>query len=325
MNDNDELLELFDLNGDEPIRLRNPSPAYLNKDFNLEQPSVNFGIKSTQWSSSDGEIFLPTSNTTPTLIPGYYEIDTAQDIGLYFRKLKIKLDGIIRFPDAVTDRVLKEVETFWAREAIYQEYDLTFKRGLLLYSKPGTGKSSTLQLISKDVIDKGGIVIKFTNPYVFQLGIKKLRDIQPDTPVVVLMEDIDSTLEQHSETEVINILDGVIKLDKIVFVATTNYPERLGPRIISRPSRFDKRFKVGALSDESRRIYFNFLFKGNKHEHNLDQWVADTKDMSIAHLKELFTAVVIIGDEYEEAIETLKTMHTQASTESEGGMGFRKY
>ena len=184
----------------------------------MEQPSVNFGIKSTQWSSSDGEIFLPTSNTTPTLIPGYYEIDTAQDIGLYFRKLQIKLDGIIRFPDAVTDRVLKEVETFWAREAIYQEYDLTFKRGLLLYSKPGTGKSSTLQLISKDVIDKGGIVIKFTNPYVFQLGIKKLRDIQPDTPVVVLMEDIDSTLEQHSETEVINILDGVIKLDKIVFV-----------------------------------------------------------------------------------------------------------
>ena len=63
MSENDDLMELFDLNGDEPIRLRNPSPSYLNKDFNLEQPSVNFGIKSTQWSSSDGEIFLPTSNT----------------------------------------------------------------------------------------------------------------------------------------------------------------------------------------------------------------------------------------------------------------------
>ena len=41
---------------------------------------------------------------------------------------------------------------------------------------------------------------------------------------------------------------------------------------------------------------------------DLKKWVNDTEDFSIAHLKELFVAVVILGDEYEEAIENLSQM-----------------
>lgn len=46
--------------------------------------------------------------------------------------------------------------------------------------------------------------------------------------------------------------------------------------------------------------------------------------MSIAHLKELFVAVVIQGDDYEEAIETLQSMKDaiDSSDDSEETFGF---
>ena len=43
---------------------------------------------------------------------------------------------------------------------------------------------------------------------------------------------------------------------------TTNYPEKLGARIINRPSRFDKRFKIDLPNAESRKIYFEYLING---------------------------------------------------------------
>ncbi|MFK5088309.1 AAA family ATPase, partial [Klebsiella pneumoniae] len=75
------------------------------------------------------------------------------------------------------------------------------------------------------------------------------------------MEDIDATLEIYNESTVINLLDGVDRVDKIVFLATTNYPEKLGTRIMNRPSRFDKRFKVGYPTDNTRKIYLEHLIQ----------------------------------------------------------------
>lgn len=49
---------------------------------------------------------------------------------------------------------------------------------------------------------------------------------------------------------------------------------------------------------------------------DLDKWVEDTEEFSIAHLKELFTAVVILGDEYDDAIEALSCMKEEAPNSS---------
>ena len=38
---------------------------------------------------------------------------------------------------------------------------------------------------------------------------------------------------------------------------------------------------------------------------DIDKWVTDTEDFSLAHIKELFTAVIILGDDYNDSIETL--------------------
>lgn len=189
-----------------------------------------------------------------------------------------------------------------------------------------SGKSCTIQLIMEDVVKRGGIIIKFINPHLFIDGMRIIRQIQPNIPIVTIMEDVDSILEIYNESEILNILDGVEEVRKTVFLATTNYPENLGARIVNRPSRFDKRFRIGYPSDVSRRMYFAHLLKGvdqKKLGINIDQWVEDTDKMSIAHLKELFVQVVILGDKYKDSIQLLKGMkETLEDKEYETSMGF---
>lgn len=270
-----------------------------------------------QWTTHDGKRFVPASHTAQALTPGVYEIQHSNTIGIYFEKIPVVTQGLLRFPHTNSERVISEIQKFWEQESIFREYKLTYKRGIILWGPPGSGKSCTIQFIMQDVVDRNGVVIKFTIPHLFTEGMRIFREIQPKTPVVILMEDIDSTIQRYDESDVLNILDGVNQIEKAVFLATTNYPERLGHRIINRPSRFDKRFKIGHPNDESRKIYFEFIIGKEKVKElgiNLDKWVEDTEGFSIAHLKELFTAVVILGDDYEEAIETLSSMREEHLT-----------
>jgi hypothetical protein len=275
----------------------------------------------SQWSTSDNIHFFPTARTIDRLMPGTYDIKSSQNHGIYFEKIPVITKGILRFPETNSDKIVLEIQKFWERENIFKEYNLTHKRGVMLFGPPGSGKSSTIALVMKDVIERGGLVINFVNPSLFLAGIRKLREIQKETPIVVLMEDIDSIIQTTSESEVLNVLDGVNQIEKVVFLATTNYPERLGDRIINRPSRFDKRFKIGHPNEESRRLYLDFIIGGQEKIENLgidiDTWVKDTDNFSIAHLKELFIAVVILGDKYEDAIETLTSMREENLSSSD--------
>lgn len=282
-----------------------------------------------QWTTSDGKRFVPASQTAQKITPGVYEIQMSQSIGIFFERVPVLTQGLLRFPQTNSEKVVHEIQKFWDKEPIFREYGLTHKRGIIMWGPPGSGKSCTIQLIMKDVVDRQGVVIKFTHPALFNEGMRKFREIEPSTPVVVLMEDIDSIIENFNESEVLNILDGVNQIEKAVFLATTNYPERLGGRIINRPSRFDKRFFIGHPDPESRKLYLRHIIGDAKiTELNIDinRWVEDTEEFSIAHLKELFTAVVILGDEYDIAIETLRSMREKTiksdDDEFKPSMGF---
>ena len=284
----------------------------------------------SQWSTSDGIHYIPSSKTVEELKPGTYDIKLNNAHGIYFEKVPVVTTGLIRFPDTNSDKIVSEISKFWDNESIFREYNLVHKRGVMLYGPPGSGKSCTIQLVMQDVIERGGIVINFALPSVFLAGMRKFREIQPKTPIVILMEDIDSILENNSESDVLNILDGVNQIDKVVFLATTNYPERLGERIINRPSRFDKRFQIDHPSPESRKMYLEFIMGGvdkiEKLGVNLETWVEDTDNFSLAHMKELFVAVCILGDNYDDAIKTLKSMQdvdlSSKDFKPRGKMGF---
>lgn len=55
-----------------------------------------------------------------------------------------------------------------------------------------------------------------------------------------------------------------------------------------------------------------------KNQFDINKWVEDTDTFSIAHLKELFVAVNVLGDKYEDALKTLKEMSHRISSENDG-------
>lgn len=276
--------------------------------------------KLVQWTTADDVRFLPAARTATKLTPGLYDVAQNPVQGIYLQRVPVKTEGILRFPHTNSDKLVAEIQTFWARGEKFEQYALPHKRGIILWGPPGSGKSCTIQLVMADVIERGGIGIRFTHPSLFVAGYRIFREIQPETPVVVLMEDLDSIIQQTSESEVLNILDGAESIERAVFLASTNYPELLGPRIINRPSRFDRRYKIGHPTAESRCMYLEHLLSLKREGTDaldLDAWVADTEGFSFAHLKELFVAVVILEDTYPHVLGLLRKMKEHITSESD--------
>lgn len=270
-------------------------------------------VRPTQWITTDGKTFLPISDTTRVIPTGVYEIlEPPRGGDLIFSKLVLTLNELIELPDSVTKTIVNEIKGFWSLSEKYAKHRILHKRGILMYGPPGGGKTAAIQLIIADVIKRGGIVVKYGNPFRMARGVRILREIEPKKPIVVVMEDIDSIIEEWCESEVLNLLDGIDRIDNVVFLSTTNYPEKLGDRVINRPSRFDKRFFVGFPTAEARKVFLTTLAKDTKID--IKKWVKDTEGFSIAHLKELFTSVVLIGDKYEDSLKTLRAMREEKAS-----------
>lgn len=273
----------------------------------------------TQWAEIGGN-YVGSTETMPVIPPGVYDIHSFQG-GYYFSPLDERDDDLIRFPGTRIDDVVNEIETFWTQENAFRAHGLPYKRGILLYGPPGSGKSSTLRFITNDVVAKGGIVLTYSGPDSFISGYRILRTIQPTTPIVVLMEDLDSILKMYSQSAILNLLDGVESVDKVVFLATTNYPGDLKARISNRPSRFDRVYAIPHPNEAGRRLYLESLIR-HGDEVDVDQYVKDTGGMSLAHLKELFVATVILGNPYGETLKTLRAMRNPPSAvDVDGEMG----
>ena len=64
-----------------------------------------------------------------------------------------------------------------------------------------------------------------------------LRSIEPDTQIVCLFEDIDAYIGTYGEEEILSLLDGETQINKVLNVATTNYPRKLDQRITTASPR----------------------------------------------------------------------------------------
>ena len=132
--------------------------------------------------------------------------------------------------------------------------------------------------------------------------------------------------EGRSQTaRLLNILDGVKQIEGVVYIATTNYPEKLQERITNRPSRFDRRYKVELPNEEIRRAYINHKLSDDDLKNvDVDLWVSKTDGMSLSHLKEVVVSVIVMGRTFEETMDNLEGMKRAPSARGEGKVGFGK-
>ena len=320
----DELLaELsqMDVEDGEIIGYSTPSPR-INIKFDNQ--------KFTQWAVHSGGKFTPTLATTEHLESGFYEINHDSNIGTFLEKKEVSTDELYHLPSPELVDIIEDIEKFWNRKDKYKEYNFIHKRGILLYGQPGCGKSAIIQLCTKYLIENmNGIVINITNgdqvEYYSKI-IGKLRQVEPNRPLVVIFEDIDAIASEGNWTTsmILNLLDGIKQIQNVVYIATTNHPDKLEDRITNRPSRFDRRYEVELPNEEVRKAYIqNKLSEEDLKGINIDEWVKESEGFSLAHMREMIISVVTMDNSFEDTISRLKGMKIKPKIKSgNSGIGF---
>lgn len=195
-----------------------------------------------------------------------------------------------------------------------------------LFVMVNSGKSITLNLLMKELISLSGIVLLCGNPEWLVHMMQRVRQMEPERPIIVVLEDLDEIIEKYGEHTILSMLDGENQISNIVYVATTNFPLKLGPRIINRPSRFDERIFVGMPSSQARKAYLKHSAK-DLDEVTINKWVADTKGFSIAHLRELVAACYCLDQKYDDIMQRLNNMTKQPKSVDgflKGAAGFNE-
>lgn len=258
-----------------------------------------------------GTGYMAAPPTVSIIPPGIYQIAVSQQ-GIYFDPMKPPSGMLLELPEMRCEHVIKTVEHFWNSEKNYKDGndlvigDAPYRSGIMLYGPPGSGKSCTIKILCRKIVERGGIVIMSSgNPEFLSGALQQLSKIEPNRKVIVVLEDIDSQVERYGESHYLQILDGAESINNAVFIATTNYPERLDPRIYNRPGRFSHVIKIGMPTVLAREAYLKAILK--KHE-NVPEIVAGTEGFSIDHLTALINSCFREGRDLKEEMVRLRNL-----------------
>lgn len=276
-------------------------------------------IKPNQWGAIAAKTFKAVSVTHNKLPAGCYSITKDNNDGaMIFRGKDIKSDDIYSFKGGITESFLHEINEFWGKQKVFKEHGFLHKRGYLLYGSAGVGKSAIIWQVARDVIQRGGIVFVCENPIFFTAGLTTFRQVEPERPIVCVFEDIDAIINKYGESEILQLLDGDNQIDRVINIASTNYPELLDKRIVSRPRRFDRIHKILIPSDEVR---IQYLKRKLPKEVNIKEWIRKTKGLSFAALTESIISVVCLENDLDETVEILKDIESKTPKSSDFGNG----
>jgi len=215
--------------------------------------------KCTLWVK-EGDIYTPdvTIQLVNSLPSGVYKM-ILHDRMWRATTVPVKTDELYTFPDNLTDVILTEVENFWNKKDIYEQHNIVHKRGILLCGAPGCGKTSVIQLLSKQIVEKQGIVFVASDRDSFiglMDNIKTIKEIEKDRPIITIVEDVDQIITSFGgDAPILDFLDGSKSIANHLCVLTSNDTSDLSEALL-RPSRIDLIYEIPNPTSEIRCSYF---------------------------------------------------------------------
>jgi len=176
-------------------------------------------------------------------------------------RVVLKLDNdaetikIHSFPDK--QKLDDLFDSFFDEKVIDKISSLGFyhKVGILLHGKEGTGKSTILKhYYNRAISEKNAVVFHMncgsfvSNCWEFISNIRKVQN----NPILVIFEEFDEQMiEYKNEPFLKTILDGNMSIDKCMFMATTNYIDKIPEALKNRPSRFKYLLNIEGIQNKN--------------------------------------------------------------------------
>ena len=216
-----------------------------------------------------------------------------------FESIKTSTFDNLVLGESLKDELQNDFAQFFSSREIYERYRIPWKRGAIFIGPPGNGKTHTLKALINQLAKPCIYVRSFKSEYgTEQQNMAEVFQRARMAPCIVVLEDLDSMIDDNNRSVFLNELDGFQSNNGVVVLATTNHPDKLDPAILERPSRFDRKYHFNLPCFAER---FAYIMKWNNElqtdlqvsEKGAARVVSITEGFSFAYLKELFVASMV--------------------------------
>jgi SpoVK/Ycf46/Vps4 family AAA+-type ATPase len=190
------------------------------------------------------------------------------------------------FSNREIEKIVSFLDKFKNNEDFYNNKHIKYKTGILLYGKPGTGKTSLSNAIA-NYYNRSILNIDISNFDKIDLSyITQAINVDKQN-YIVLLEDIDTLfLNRNSddlnkeENSIVNrllqFLDSNTSPNNVIFIATTNHIDRLDEALL-RHGRFDLKVEVDEIDEKTAYTFGrDFTLDDNSIAEILDKYIEDT-------------------------------------------------
>ena len=227
------------------------------------------------------------------------------------KNTNVKFDDVAGLDEEKGELI--EIVDFLKKPKAYLDMGAKIPKGILLYGKPGTGKT----LIAKAIAGEAGVpFISMSGSEFIEmfagLGASRVRKLfekaKKMAPCIIFIDEIDAigsrrTSSSGAETEnnqtlnqLLVEMDGFDSTETIIVLAATNRPEMLDKALL-RPGRFDRQITIPAPDLNGREEILKLHAKNKKFESdiNFKDIAGDTAGFTGAELANVLNEAAIIA------------------------------
>ena len=227
------------------------------------------------------------------------------------RKTKVRFDDVAGLEEEKGELI--EIVDFLKRPEKYTKMGARVPKGILLYGKPGTGKT----LIAKAIAGEADVpFISMSGSEFIEmfagLGASRVRKLferaRKLAPCIVFIDEIDAigsrrTSNNGAESEnnqtlnqLLVEMDGFGSEETIIVLAATNRPEMLDKALL-RPGRFDRQITIPNPDLKGRLEILKIHSKDKKlaDDVNLESIAEDTAGFTGAELENILNEAAIVA------------------------------